>query len=140
RFRLDELGYYLKQADISTLIFVDRFLVIDFVSLLAQFEPALRSALPGKALPKLQRAIMLGEVPCPAGARRLGDVLAGATPYAPADVLPAVQPTDLLLIQYTSGTTSFPKGVMLTHRNMLQDAAAAAERIGVWPDDRYFSI
>ena len=51
-----------------------------------------------------------------------------------------VQANDLLLIQYTSGTTSFPKGVMLTHANMLEDARAAARRIGVVPDDRYFSI
>ncbi|OAS99235.1 fatty-acid--CoA ligase, partial [Achromobacter xylosoxidans] len=56
------------------------------------------------------------------------------------DRMRAVAPDDVLLIQYTSGTTSFPKGVMLTHANMLTNAWAAAQRIGVRPDDRYFSI
>jgi fatty-acyl-CoA synthase len=50
-----------------------------------------------------------------------------------------VKPQDLLLIQFTSGTTAYPKGVMLTHDNMLRNAAAAGERIGVMPQDRYFN-
>jgi fatty-acyl-CoA synthase len=48
-------------------------------------------------------------------------------------------PEDLLLIQFTSGTTAFPKGAMLTHDNMLRNAFAAGERIGVRPEDRYFN-
>jgi fatty-acyl-CoA synthase len=51
----------------------------------------------------------------------------------------AVQPGDLLLIQFTSGTTAYPKGVMLTHDNMLRNAWAAGTRIGVRPEDRYFN-
>jgi len=50
-----------------------------------------------------------------------------------------VQPDDLLLIQFTSGTTAYPKGVMLTHENMLRNAWAAGTRIGVRPEDRYFN-
>ena len=50
-----------------------------------------------------------------------------------------VQPDDLLLIQFTSGTTAYPKGVMLTHDNMLRNAWAAGTRIGVRPEDRYFN-
>jgi fatty-acyl-CoA synthase len=51
----------------------------------------------------------------------------------------AVKPDDLLLIQFTSGTTAYPKGVMLTHDNMLRNAWAAGSRIGVRADDRYFN-
>jgi len=51
----------------------------------------------------------------------------------------AVQPSDLLLIQFTSGTTAYPKGVMLTHDSMLRNAWAAGTRIGVRPEDRYFN-
>ena len=45
----------------------------------------------------------------------------------------------LLLIQFTSGTTAYPKGAMLTHDNMLRDAWAAGLRIGIRPEDRYFN-
>jgi fatty-acyl-CoA synthase len=45
----------------------------------------------------------------------------------------------LLLIQFTSGTTAYPKGVMLTHDSMLRNAWAAGTRIGVRPGDRYFN-
>jgi fatty-acyl-CoA synthase len=50
-----------------------------------------------------------------------------------------VQPDDLLLIQFTSGTTAYPKGVMLTHDSMLRNAWAAGARIGIRADDRYFN-
>ncbi|HEU4925067.1 MAG TPA: AMP-binding protein [Burkholderiales bacterium] len=55
--------------------------------------------------------------------------------FAPVEVSPG----DILLIQFTSGTTAYPKGVMLTHDNMLRDAWAAGTRIGILPDDRYFN-
>ena len=50
-----------------------------------------------------------------------------------------VKPEDLLLIQFTSGTTAYPKGAMLTHDNMLRNAWAAGTRIGVRAEDRYFN-
>jgi fatty-acyl-CoA synthase len=50
-----------------------------------------------------------------------------------------ILPGDVLLIQFTSGTTAYPKGVMLTHDNMLRDALAAGTRIGIRADDRYFN-
>jgi len=51
----------------------------------------------------------------------------------------AVQPGDPLLIQFTSGTTAYPKGAILTHDNMLRDAWAAGTRVGVRREDRYFN-
>jgi fatty-acyl-CoA synthase len=50
-----------------------------------------------------------------------------------------VSPQYLLLIQFTSGTTAYPKGAMLTHDNMLRNAWAAGTRIGVRSEDRYFN-
>jgi len=50
-----------------------------------------------------------------------------------------VSAQDVLLIQFTSGTTAYPKGVMLTHDNMLRDAWAAGMRVGIRPEDRYFN-
>ncbi len=51
----------------------------------------------------------------------------------------SIRPDDPLLIQFTSGTTAYPKGAVLTHDNMLRDAWAAGGRIGVRPEDRYFN-
>jgi fatty-acyl-CoA synthase len=50
-----------------------------------------------------------------------------------------VSPEEILLIQFTSGTTAYPKGAMLTHDNMLRDAWAAGTRVGIRADDRYFN-
>ena len=50
-----------------------------------------------------------------------------------------VIPGDVLLMQFTSGTTSYPKGVMLTHDNMLRNAAYVAERFDLKQADRYYS-
>jgi fatty-acyl-CoA synthase len=50
-----------------------------------------------------------------------------------------VSPQDILLIQFTSGTTAYPKGAMLTHDNMLRNAWAAGTRVGIRADDRYFN-
>ena len=50
-----------------------------------------------------------------------------------------VSPDEVLLIQFTSGTTAYPKGVMLTHDMMLRDAWAAGARVGIRPEDRYFN-
>jgi fatty-acyl-CoA synthase len=51
----------------------------------------------------------------------------------------AVSENDALLIQFTSGTTAYPKGAVLTHQNMLRDAYEAGVRVGVRPEDRYFN-
>jgi fatty-acyl-CoA synthase len=50
-----------------------------------------------------------------------------------------VEPDDILLIQFTSGTTAYPNGAMLTHDSMLRDAWAAGTRIGIRAEDRYFN-
>jgi fatty-acyl-CoA synthase len=56
-------------------------------------------------------------------------------PWKPVEV----SPQDILLIQFTSGTTAYPKGAMLTHDNMLRNAWAAGTRVGVRAEDRYFN-
>ncbi|MEM5365163.1 AMP-binding protein [Paraburkholderia azotifigens] len=143
RFKTDELNYCLKQGDVRLLFYVDRFLNIDYTQLLCEVEPAFNSALPGSVLPLLRRAVMVGD----SGRERpLGVEAFDALPASAelrrevARRAQQVSPDDILLIQYTSGTTSFPKGVLLRHRNMLMNAAASALRIGVQPDDRYFSV
>ncbi len=49
--------------------------------------------------------------------------------------LPAVRPSDPVMIQYTSGTTGFPKGALLSHRGLVNNGADSSERMGVDPGD-----
>lgn len=67
---------------------------------------------------------------------QLSELLAEADPGGPAaDVeLPVVQPDDPVQIQYTSGTTGFPKGALLRHAGIVNNAAIWSDRIGV-PED-----
>lgn len=134
RFRTPEMAYALKQSRVSTLILADRFLKIDFVDMLREIEPAVESALPGTSLPDLRNVVVIGDdVPAAALGFEAFRALRGREPQAP------VTPDDVLLIQYTSGTTSFPKGVMLTHRNMLGNAFVSGGRMGFRLADRFHS-
>jgi len=54
--------------------------------------------------------------------------------------LPAVRPDDVAALMYTSGTTGFPKGALLSHRAMLGNAFGTAGRLGIGPGDRWTSI
>lgn len=134
RFRAEEMGYALRQSRVSTLFVVDRFLKVDFIAMLRTLVPEIDTTLPGPALPDLGRVVVLGQ-DVPAGAAGFDAFLAGAQ----GPVAPDCRSDDVLLIQYTSGTTSFPKGVMLTHRNMLANAWFSGGRIGFRPADRYHS-
>src|SRR3712207_8778638 len=70
----------------------------------------------------------------------LAEFLALSVPDSALDAaIAAVSPEDPLLIQFTSGTTARPKGAVLTHHSMLRNAACAAARIGVVPEDRYLN-
>jgi fatty-acyl-CoA synthase len=143
RFKIEELQFCLKQADVKLLLYADNFLGIDFTELLRQVEPAIDHGLPGEALPQLRRAVMAGEGSAPGGSQSLADFLAAGAEVSDRELdalADGVSPEDVLLMQYTSGTTSFPKGVMLSHRNMVGNAASVARRLGVTADDRYFSI
>jgi len=136
RFKPDELAYCLKQADVKLLFLVDRFLKIDFVDMLRAVCPGVDRTLPDPAFPLLGHVIVLGS-DVPAGAMTLEAMLAAGAPASAA--AEEVRPDDVLLMQFTSGTTSYPKGVMLTHDNMLRNAAYVAERFDCRPGDRYYS-
>jgi len=137
RFKAEDLEYCLRQADVRLLFVADRFLKIDFVDLLRRICPAVDRELPDAKLPRLGHVIVLGS-DIPKAATSYDQLLAHG---AGAGKLPLdeARPDDVLLIQYTSGTTSYPKGVMLTHDNMLRNAAYVARRFDCRAGDRYYS-
>ena len=141
RFKAAELSFCLQQADVKALFMADRFLDIDFMTFLRAAEPAIDQLLPGERLPALRDVIVVGS-DVPRSGRSFDQFLqlANGVSDSMLDRLAhAVQPADLLLIQFTSGTTAYPKAVMLTHDNMLRNAWAVGLRLGIGAHDRYFN-
>jgi fatty-acyl-CoA synthase len=141
RFKPPEIAFALNKAGCVAVLAAGRFLKLDFATMLREAEPALDDTLPGEALPTLRAAVITGD-DVPRAAIGWDDFLVRGNSVDGARLegaKAAVRADDPLLIQFTSGTTSFPKGVELTHDNMLHDAAASASRIGILPEDRYFN-
>jgi len=144
RFRTSELEYILRQSDSTTLLLSDRFLNIDFLGMLKEICPELLSAAPGKLisarLPLLKNVILLGEMKS-AGAFTYKEIIQLGE-NLPDDQwnlrLNSVSPDDLIMFQYTSGTTAFPKGVMLTQDGVIHDAFCMAQRQTLTAADRLF--
>lgn len=141
RFKAAEIEYCLRQSDVRLLILADRFLKIDFMGFLREVEPAVDHELPGQALPLLGDVVVVGNDVPHAGIGWEAFLAAGdaLSDEALAKAMRAVTPDDLLLIQFTSGTTAYPKGVMLTHDNMLRNASAVGQRLGIEASDCYFN-
>ncbi len=138
RFKADELEYCLKQADVKLLFVVDRFLNLDFIAMLRQVCPGIDGALPDAKLPLLAHVVVHGnDVPRAAVSF---EQLLGRGAQAGAVAPDTVSPDDVLLMQFTSGTTSYPKGVMLTHDNILRNAAYVTRRFDCRAGDRYYSV
>ncbi|KQU88107.1 fatty-acid--CoA ligase [Ensifer sp. Root31] len=134
RFVAVEMAYALKQSRVTTLITCDRFLKIDFIEMLREICPGVDNTLPHGALPDLNRILVVGD-DIPSTAISWRQLCASE----PEPVAAGDHAEDILLIQYTSGTTSFPKGVLLRHRNMLANAFFSGMRTGLRPGDRFHS-
>ena len=134
RYKAAELAYVLKQSDAVLLIAAMQHGDRDHSELVAA----------GMAEAGLDRFVGLGPGPLPA----VADAITFAAFEAGADGIDAgllagaeaaVTPEDVLIIQYTSGTTAFPKGVQLRQDQILRSGTAMSGRMGMGPGDRFFS-
>ena len=140
--RTAELEYLLSQAEVSALVTVRGFKDLDYVETVYKIIPELRGseegALSSRKLPLLRNVIYIGDEH-PGGMIRYDSLLdrsAGVSDFE-IDRLAFDQTLDdVINMQYTSGTTGFPKGVMLTHRNIVNNAYWMGEGIGLTPADK----
>lgn len=128
-YKIYEAEYLLRQSDTDTLILMHGLKDTCYVDIINQLCPCLKDSKPGEMhceeLPRLKRIVYIdNKEDTPAGMYHWSDLyeLAEKVPY---EELKRVQSTtrfdEVINMQYTSGTTGFPKGVMLTHHNILNN-------------------
>ncbi|MES2879946.1 MAG: AMP-binding protein [Pseudomonadota bacterium] len=144
-YRVAELEYALNKVACKALVTMARFKTSDYVGMLRELAPELSSAQPGALqsarLPHLRTVVWLdesGQTPDELGLMRFSTLLATGDAADPRVSATAklLHPTDPINIQFTSGTTGFPKGATLTHRNILNNGFFIGEAMQLTPADR----
>lgn len=133
-YKAEELDYVLRQSDMKMLGLIDGFRDVDYIQIISQLVPELkeqpRDFLNSKTYPHLRHVCYVGQekhrgMYTTAELMLLGD-------HQPDSILEEAQKDitcqDIVNMQYTSGTTGFPKGVMLTHHNILNNGWSIGHR------------
>ena len=141
-YKIHELEYLLRQSDTHTLVMIDSCLDANYRQIITELCPEMAQTRAGKPLhckrlPFLRNVVTVGfQMP---GCLTFDQVLdrADMTPQRQLEQLAArVNPDDVCNMQYTSGTTGFPKGVMLTHYNVVNDGKCIGDRMDLSTADR----
>jgi fatty-acyl-CoA synthase len=141
-YKSHELDYVLKQSDMKALAIIDGFRDVDYIQTVYELVPELktreRGNLKSEEFPFLDSVIYLGQEKH-RGMYNTNEILLLGE-HADEDeflkIKASVRNTEVVNMQYTSGTTGFPKGVMLTHRNILNNGYYIGERQKFTEKDR----
>ena len=141
-YKSAELEYILDQSDSTTLFMVKSFKDTDYVATLNAVVPELASSTTGRLnspkLPFLKTVVFIGD-DTPAGMLNFSRIVEMGDQVSDAE-LAAVEDSldchDTINMQYTSGTTGFPKGVMLTHFNLTNNGFNIGECMKFTEKDR----
>ena len=141
-YKIHEIEYLLKQSDTHTLITIESCLDSNYAQSIAELCPELQTAVPGKPLhckrlPFLRNIITVGY-------KQKGcltwDEAVNFSANVPVEEVyrraANVDCHDVANMQYTSGTTGFPKGVMLTHYNIVNNGKCIGDRMDLSTADR----